>query len=230
MQSFVRRMWLVKALLATAMIGSTSTCEAGVIIDISPNAGSSFRVGGVYSQVETISWTQTGTYTGVTISALVGSVDGSSETVNAYLTDAIGPSAGSPIATASVTVPSFATIGGITEATLFSGLTLGPDSYYLTLFNPDTTGRVNIQWALGSSTTFGSGVSGNSEYYSNTNPNNGSPNTTSPWRSVFRTSTLYSDGFTVTGTAGGITPEPSTFALFGAGLLGVGAAARRWRR
>jgi len=220
-------MWLVKALLATAMIGSTSTCEAGVIIDISPNAGSSFRVGGVYSQVETISWTQTGTYTGVTISALVGSVDGSSETVNAYLTDAIGPSAGSPIATASVTVPSFATIGGITEATLFSGLTLGPDSYYLTLFNPDTTGRVNIQWALGSSTTFGNGVSGNSEYYANTNPNIGSPNTASPWQSVFLTSALYSDGFTVAGTA---TPEPSTFALFGAGLLGVGAAARRWRR
>jgi len=198
-----------------------SIASAAIIVDIGPNSGTSFRVGGPNSQVEAMSWTQSGAYTGVSISALVGSIDGSSETVSAYLTTSVGPGAGAPIATSSVTVASFANEGAIAPAALFSGLTLNAGSYYLTLFNPNTTGNVNLRWARGTAVAFGAGVSGNGEYFSNAT--NGVPNTANPWQSTFVTSGLYDNGFTVTGTT---VPEPGSLLLVSSALVTLGVASR----
>jgi len=198
--------------------------SANLIVDISPNAGTSFRVGGPNSQVETMSWTQSGSYAGVSISALVGSEDGNPETVTAYLTTAVGPAAGTPITSATVSIPSVANDSAITPTTLFSGLTLTPGSYYLTLFNSDTTGNVNVRWARGTTATFGPGVSANGEFFANAT--SGTPNTTNPWQSTFATSNLYDNGFSVNGTP---VPEPSTFVMASMSVVALGFAYRARR-
>ena len=64
-------------------------------------------------------------------------------------------------------------------------------------------------------------MSANGEIFANTT--NGVPNTTNPWKSTFVTSTLYDNGFTVTGTA---VPEPGTLSLALASLVALGIASR----
>ena len=73
----------------------------------------------------------------------------------AYLTTALGLTTGAPVASATVTVLSFASSGDITPARLFSGITLGPGNYYLTLFDVDPT--ADVAWAGANSVTTASG-------------------------------------------------------------------------
>jgi hypothetical protein len=212
---------IFKVLLSLAFVCAlTSASQAATVVGVGANTGTSFRIGGPASQVETISWTQSTGYTSVSISALVGSIDGSPRSVTAYLTSAIFPGAPAPIATTVFSVPSFANEGAITLATIFSGLTLGPGNYYLTLFNGDTTGSANIRWAR-APLSFGTLVAANGEFLSNST--NGTPNTTDPWRSVFVASAFYDNGFQVLGTP---VPEPSTLTL-GTGLLAIFALVAR---
>jgi hypothetical protein len=84
-------------------------------------------------------WSQTQTYTNVSISvALFSWTPGNTFNITAYLTTATGPSATTALATDVFS-------GQTADATpqnflLFSGLTLGPGSYYVTLAGSDNIG------------------------------------------------------------------------------------------
>jgi hypothetical protein len=195
------------------LLSVATTLSAGVIVSNGPATSTSFRIGGPNSQVEAVVWSQTA-QTDVSITALIGSVDGSSRTVNVYLEQA---GAGNVIQSTTVTVGAFASSADFTPVLLFSGLSLANAGYRLTLFNTDTTGTVNIRWAVGGATTnTANGLFGGSQY-----SNGPDTNVSNPTLSTFTTSTEPL-GFTVDGTSP--VPEPGTFltslVIFGAvGLL-----------
>ncbi len=192
--------------------------SAGTIVDLSPNTDS-YRIGGVNQQVEGMTWTQSGSYTGVNISAFVGATVGGPLTFDAYLSDATGPSAGAALYSATgLTAPVVSS--GFTSVLLFNNLTLGAGTYYLTLYSTDADSGHNIRWATGSvnsSDTVATNISGS---FANALPGNGTPDTTDPWKSTFLEGSNLA--FTVTSV-----PEPSTFGLLSLG--GIGLAIRRRR-
>ena len=99
--------------------------QAGIVVSV-PDV----HTGGDGNRVFAASWTQAGTFNGVSITAGVFGVPNAGVTATAWLTTAIGP--GATIADQIATAP-------ITSSTIFSGLTLGPQTYYLVLlFNSGT--------------------------------------------------------------------------------------------
>ncbi|MEI8021760.1 MAG: PEP-CTERM sorting domain-containing protein [Schlesneria sp.] len=211
------------SVFAFALIQAIATfASASTIVDVSPNnagsGGNSFRIGGPNTQVEYMSWTQSGSYTGVDITALVGSIF-PDPAFDAYLSTSIGSSAGAALYTATgVNAPGYNSASEFTSITLFSNLTLGAGTYYLTVFSTSTDPGENIRWATGTSVNVGTGVTGG---FANAG-GQGTPDTTSPWKSTFvsSSSTL---GFTVTGTDTAAVPEPSTYlaGLSAIGMLGL---------
>jgi hypothetical protein len=110
----------------------TVPCFATIIVaDSGPNAGFGESVDPIDYVAE--SWIQSGTFGAVTITAFL---EGAGEGGTAYLTTALGPGAtsASQVAVAGFTFPD-----GVATVTLFSGLTLGPATYYL-LLTGSTTG------------------------------------------------------------------------------------------
>lgn len=200
---------------------------AATMVDISDLSGTlpppsqrSFVVGTSKQQAEVMGWSQSVAYTDVRISAFLGDTR-SGSTVTAYLTSAIGPGAGSPLATSTVSIAQ--TTGLPTSTELFSGLTLEPGSYFLTLYNFDLTSSTDPKWYRGAAVSFGPGITPNGEFYAN-NHGDGTINPVEPWRSTFKDSTLYDQAFTVTGT---VVPEPSVVALLGLGIAGLLSSLRR---
>ncbi len=195
------------------LLSVATTLSAGVIVSNGPTTASSYRIGGPNSQVEAVFWFQSA-LTGASITALIGSVDGSSRTVDVYLEQTFP---GYVIQSTTVTVGAFASSADFTPTLIFSGLSLASGGYRLTLFNTDTTGTVNVRWAVGGATT-------NTAYgffVASVYSNGPDTNVANPYLSNFTTSTEPL-GFTVDGTSP--VPEPGTFltslVIFGAvGLL-----------
>jgi hypothetical protein len=175
---------------------------------------------GAFNELSVVSWTQTGTYSNVDILANIGDSAGSgTATATAYLMTQIGSgtTAGNEVVspvTASVT----GNPGLNTMTTIFSGLSLGPGTYFLVL-DPTTT---DFHWDLTIPPVVvtDSGVTA------------GPSEATATVAGFPPASTFGSESFSfiyeVTGTAGGSTstPEPST-----AGMLLIGAAAiAAWKR
>lgn len=107
-----------------------------------------------------VSWTQTGTYSNVTIQANLFSAGGTA-TGNAYLTTGATPSTSQIGATVPISV-SNTNGNNPTTLTLFSGLTLGPGTYYVTISDPAYT----LAWeafVTGTTTTTAPDVTANSD-------------------------------------------------------------------
>jgi len=103
-----------------------------------------------------VTWSQTTTYTGVTISAWLDTANGAAAPAMAYLTNSLGPGAADVVSPAALVVPTGQTTPALT--TLFTGLTLPPGTYYLTISNATAN---NLGWAFvngGASPQAGAGV------------------------------------------------------------------------
>ncbi len=151
------------------------------------------------------SWTQTGSYSNVSISAVLE--NGTS--INAYLVNQIGP--GTTVAN-QIAATSISPATLVETDTLFSGLSLGGGTYYLVLAAP---GSANVAGWYGTNSptvTTDTGVTGNLDVF--VSDQNGSPNDAYAPASTFflaGTSLL----LTVTGDSGSPVPEPSSFILVG---------------
>jgi hypothetical protein len=166
------------------------------------------------------SWTQTNTWTGVSVAAFVNTASAADQGATAYLTTQIGPGATSAtlVTQDNLTLP----VGlSAPELQLFSGLTLGPGTYYLILASTDTT--FNEGWFNGNgSSVTGLGVTSNGPpgLFANV-----TLNAAYPPASTFSGHYGVGYAFDVTGTPSTV-PEPKAVTLLVA-LLILGASYRK---
>jgi hypothetical protein len=199
-------------------IGAASPAQGSTIVSVSGPINTHEPIGGITQRIEGTSWTSTGSFSGVDISALLmtnnsflgpfGDVTG-----QAYLMTAIGPgvTVASQVATAPFFVPG--TLVTPTSVNLFSGLSLGPSTYYLLLMGPAAS-PFFYWWTAGPATVAVDPVT------TLLSDQLGGDNAAYPPANVF-VALQNSDRFqfTVTGTAVTGAPEPSTFALLAIGTL-----------
>jgi hypothetical protein len=126
---------------------------ADIIISVTAPPGFPVRIDDPF--VLSASWSQSNAYTDVIIKALVSTLILGESTATAYLTTRIGPgtTATDEIAHTEFTAPaeSLCTSPSVCGAfvTLFSGLSLGPGDYFLTLGPPST----GVGWILAANPT-----------------------------------------------------------------------------
>jgi len=194
--------------LALMLGGGAAPLDAGIIISNTGPVG--FFAG--YSGMG-FSWTMTQAFTNVAISAEIFSAF----SVDAYLTDSIGPgtTVADEIASASSILPSFPAY-----TTLFSGLSLPAGTYHVLLLDVSSTGR----WVGDASPVLATDPS-----VTTLNAFSFTPGAYPPDYTSYQDLGTPGIHFTVTGTpAGDVIPEPSTFGLLGLGLAATAAA--KWRR
>jgi len=177
------------------------------------------------SFVVSTSWSQSDAYTNATIAVLVNSaLVGEMPTAEAYLTTSIGPgtTTADEIAQTQFTVPGELPVcspfacGAL--VTLFSGLSLSPRTYFLTL-GPHATSNGTVGWfpALNPTVIEDTGVAEGASFFSL------AADTYAP-ASAFE---IYSEAlnYTVTGTSA--IPEPRMAPLIG--LAALFLCGQRWR-
>ena len=181
-------------------------------------------------------WTQTQSEEDVSISvSLYSWTPGSTFDITAYLTTGIGQSATSP-ALATVSFSAETQSDAPQDFTLFSDLSLGPGTYYVTLSSTDDTGSASgAIWPTACSTgcpeVVTSGITLLEEGFAN--DVFGAQNSSNPPASNFYALNGLLNFTLTSDPPGSSTPEPSTFA---AALSGLGIAlclrlrARRQRR
>jgi hypothetical protein len=209
--------------LATAglVLAWLPMCASTVVSDLFGTGGT-----GESPDLWAVSWTQTSTYTDVTIDAFIGG-NGlvAPAEATAYLMSQIGPGTTSAD---EVTTPPFSIdlpYGPDSFVQLFSNLTLGPGTYYLVI---DPTS--NFGWGGDTipAQILGTGVTQNLDGL-----DSGTIASFAP-ASSFTAQNSDTRLFSVTGTlsstgAPSPVPEPSTTVLLAIGLGGLGMLARRRR-
>jgi hypothetical protein len=189
--------------LALAVLACVHVCSAATVVSQTGTFGD------IDDRTAYFSWTQTGTFTGVTIQMTLADLS-SNSTGTAYLTTQIG-SVTTPLATTPIaSVPS----GAGTAITLFSGLTLGPGTYYVTFSRSGGAGDLGYPVGGGSPTqATGSGVTFGPIGVTNSPAGFPPASTFAP----FFGSEFF--GFSVTGTAAAPSAPTGVPALSGLGLM-----------
>jgi hypothetical protein len=171
-----------------------------------------------------MSWSESQSYADVTITALFDSfIVGETPTASAYLTTTIGPqaTAADQIAQAEFTVPMHLPVcdqfscGAV--VTLFSGLTLGPGDYFLTLGPPTGNGTVGWFPAINPTVIEDAGVTLGPCFEASTSAPYAPASGLMPAGGECGPSDVMS--FAVTGTPATPLPEPATLAMIGFGAV-----------
>lgn len=220
--------------LICAMFGTIASAATIVSVD-SPDRDFPTGLPADIHEALSVSWTQTYGYTNVNISAAI--TQGVASYINpvyAYLTNSVGPGTteGNEIATTLV----YPSTRADPTVQLFSGLTLGPGTYYLTLWSPL---RGGVGWLFSSNpptpTLEDEATLGESRY------SNGYFATDNYDVSEARALGIYIPSapfvtwtsnrsflFSVTGAEGlAAAPEPSTYGLIGLSLAGAAVLRKR---
>jgi hypothetical protein len=208
-----------------AVIAFAPGAFAGTIVSVTGTGTgeANFALGGSdQDEVLEASWTILGTYFNVSIAVDVGANDSSSPSLSAYLTTAIGPTETAADEIAGIMLDPAAE--NETD-TLFSGLTLGPGTYYLVLTGGASDSTESVWWGTDTPTaaTTGDGVTFGGDAFAAMGMGLG-VNGNYPPASDFNNAPGLGLLFDVTGDA---TPEPSSFSLI---LIGGPAGFWLWKR
>jgi hypothetical protein len=213
--------------LAFGLLGSSAASASPITIisETGPNATNWLVGASLAGPVEDLasSWTATHSYSNVSVAVLLGNTG--TFDVAAYLTTDIGPGTtrADQIAAVNLTDALGCCTAGSHWLTLFTGLQLEPNTYFLTLASPT---RGSFGWTSGASPfmiDMAPGVIDNSTYVAF--PGNQADLAYAP-ASNFENLRLNVQ-YRVTGTpAHSPVPEPASLLLLASGLL---AGAYRWR-
>ena len=131
----------VPSATATTVVATTGSAIPLGLCDATGGASGNMAQG----YVTAVGWSQTQGYSNVTIGAALDDFAGSHPNFTAYLTTQIGPgtSATQEIASASVVGPNVAN-PTTSLTTIFTGLTVGPGTYYLTIYGDVNAGLVGL--------------------------------------------------------------------------------------
>ena len=214
----LRRAGTLFLVLAIIMIAPISLKADPVIISVTAPPALSTLIDS--DSIVSTSWSVTKSYMDVSIVALVDSaLVGETPTADAYLTTQIGPgtTAADEIAHARFTVPAELPVCSSSSCgamvTLFSGLSLGPGNYFVTMGpDPMSIGEA-VGWfpALNPTILLDTGASVGNSFIA-------SAVASYPPGSAFETVDVAMN-LTVTGTAAASIPEPTTTTLIGISAL-----------
>jgi hypothetical protein len=223
MRNFMKRSALPLAMTA-ALIGGMGRADADTIVSITGQNNGGYVLGALsdgYSQVVAASWTQTQSYTNVSV--YVPILETGSDTIDAYLVRGTVPQPESN----EIAQTTFTAFNGLTTYAVFSGLSLGAGTYSIVLDSP-TESNYSTGWEYSASPqiTLGTGVSTNGPAYTSFDTSVPSYAPDDPnFRYTNQGVTL---DYIVTGTVASV-PEPSSIVIAGIGLAVLGGFALRRR-
>jgi hypothetical protein len=211
-------------LFAIALFTVVPGVFGATIVSVTGPASDGLGVdGGI--QILEASWTAGASYSNVSVAAQVRGIATGAGSIAAYLTTVVGPAETAADLIAATTVTP---LTGDENDTLFSGLNLGPGTYYLVLSGLGEDGAVGWWGTTSPTVAVGTSVSLDSDGISQgTGLNSGNPPASG--FSILTGSELL---FQVTGNAAIATPEPGSMSLIGVGCLlaGMGLWVHRRRR